>query len=561
MEDILARFTGKSADLLQFEEVRRKLRASGTVNRGLHDIPLDAIVGSVGRYGDFTRSFLPRRDSDAERWARVQRMMTGAKGLEPIKVYKLGDAYFVLDGNHRVSVARQMGENHIQADVTEVQTRVPFSPYAAPDELIIKAEMADFLEQTHLDQTRPAANLLVTAPGQYARMLSHIESQRVELERQGQRPVTLEAAAAHWYDTTYEPVVKLLRERGMLRDFPGRTETDLYVYIWEHREEIARNYGWQVDPKTAAADLVQRRSSRTSRRVARLGERLAGAITPEPLEDGPAPGQWRREAGVEQVINQQTQRALFTDVLVPVNGAAEGWKGLEQALVLVRREGSRLHGLHVVPNEQRRRSPEAEAVRQQFDATCAEAGLAGNLLLDVGEVADQITDRARWADLVVVNLAHPPGPQPIARLRSGFRTLVRRCPRPILAVPQVVTPLDTALLAYDASPKAEEALFVAAYLALRWQIQLVVLTVLDDGHTGNTTLGQARRYLETHAVQATCVSATGPVAATILATAAEHSSNLLIMGGYGHTPMLEMVLGSEVDIVLRMTTIPVLMCR
>jgi hypothetical protein len=72
LEEIMAHLTGKSVELLSYEDVRQKLRASGSTPRGVREIPLDAIVGSVGRYTDFTRSFLPRQDSDQDRWARVQ---------------------------------------------------------------------------------------------------------------------------------------------------------------------------------------------------------------------------------------------------------------------------------------------------------------------------------------------------------------------------------------------------------------------------------------------------------------------------------------------------------
>jgi hypothetical protein len=99
----------------------------------------------------------------------------------------------------------------------------------------------------------------------------------------------------------------------------------------------------------------------------------------------------------------------------------------------------------------------------------------GHLVIGVGEVAEGICSRSRWADLIVTKISYPPPSQPLARLDSGFRDLILRCPRPVLAVPQNVTPLSHALLAYDGSPKAQEALFVAAYLAGRWKISLVVL--------------------------------------------------------------------------------------
>src|SRR3989304_9596836 len=100
LQEIMARLTGQSVGLLSYEEVARKLKTSGSVHRGRQDVPLDGIVGSVGRYTDFTRSFLPRHDSDQDRWARGRGLaaVDGSAGVPPLEGYKIGEAYFVLDG-------------------------------------------------------------------------------------------------------------------------------------------------------------------------------------------------------------------------------------------------------------------------------------------------------------------------------------------------------------------------------------------------------------------------------------------------------------------------------
>jgi nucleotide-binding universal stress UspA family protein len=183
------------------------------------------------------------------------------------------------------------------------------------------------------------------------------------------------------------------------------------------------------------------------------------------------------------------------------------------------------------------------------------------MVIEVGGVASQICDRARWADLVVVNLAYPPAPQPVARLKSGFRALIRRCPRPVLAVPGAWSRLERALLAFDGGPKAKEALFVATYLAARWNISLTVVTVVETGRVTADTLLRAANYLEGHGVEATLVQQSGPIAETILKAAQTFQSDLLIMGGYRHGPVLEVVLGSAVDRVLRASRQPILICR
>jgi nucleotide-binding universal stress UspA family protein len=208
-----------------------------------------------------------------------------------------------------------------------------------------------------------------------------------------------------------------------------------------------------------------------------------------------------------------------------------------------------------------RESAEALAVRAEFDRRCAEAEVQGNLVIEAGTVTDLICDRARWNDLVVVNLAYPPSAAPVARLRNGFRALVQRCPRPILAVPQVVSPLSRALLAYDGSPKAQEALYVATYLTLQWKIPLTVVAVIEGEHGPDSPLDPARQYIESHGAAASYVEQSGPITEAILRTAAEHSSDLILIGGYGFNALLEAVIGSTVDQVLRESKQPVLICR
>ena len=564
MEQIMARLTGRSAALLSYEEVRQKLKVTEGGKRELRDIPLNAIVGSVGRYADFTRSFLPRQDSDEGRWARVKVAQTGLAGLPPIQVYQIGNAYFVLDGNHRVSVARELGAPSIQAYVTEVRTKVPLSPDTQPDDLIVKAEYTDFLEHTHLDELRPEADLSVTAPGQYQVLEEHIEVHRYFMGLEQKREIPYEEAVGHWYDEVYSPVVQVIRGRGILRDFPGRTETDLYLWLSEHRAELEQELGWQISHEEAAADLTAQFSPRPGRVVARVSEKLLGAVMPYELEAGPPPGEWRKEH-----LAARRDDRLFANILVAINGEEAGWHAMDQALEVARREGARLHGLHVVPSETQRESEEARAVQAEFNRRCEAAGIPGALALEIGKVPRTICERARWADLVILSLSYPPASQPMARLGSGLSTLLRRCPRPVLAVPESSSSLSRALLAYDGSPKANEALFVATYLSGKWNIPLIVVTVIQPGRTTSDTLARAQEYLETHGVQATLVKESGPVVEAILKTAdpstgsghREHESDLIIMGSYGFGPVLEVVLGSSVDETLRASRRPMLICR
>ncbi len=372
IQDLKARLTGESDNLLNYDEVARMLHAEGTTRRGLQEVPLDAIVGSVGRYGDFTRTFLPRRDSDQHRWANIKMRALYEGGFPPVELYKIGDAYFVLDGNHRVSVLRQHGATTVQAYVTEVQTRVPLLLEDSPDELIIKARYTEFLERTGLDRSRPDAEFAVSTPGQYRVLEEQIEIHQHCLADGGAGDLTFQEAAADWHDAVFLPTVVAIDNSGLLDDFPGRTATDLFAWVARRREDVADEIGWKISPAAAAEDLAARHSRRLPRVLDRWRERMQRALTPVELRGGARPGQWR-----EQQEALAGDDKLFPDILVPLSGTERGWLALEQALVIARREGSELHGFHVVRSEAERESDQVAGLRAEFSRRCTAAGVAG----------------------------------------------------------------------------------------------------------------------------------------------------------------------------------------
>lgn len=254
IEDMLGHLRGAPADLLPFEEVRQKLRLSSRSYKGLHEVPLEQIIGSVNRCHEFTRSFLPRREKMRERWARIDHL-AAERGMPPVELYKVGDAYFVLDGHHRVSVARRAKAHSIEAHVREYQTSVPLEPDTRVDDLLIKAEYREFLDHTQLDKSRPEQRIEFTAPGCYQELEHHVALYQVALSQIDGEPFTYEEAAAYWYDMIYTSVVQIIQQRDMLKDFPGRTEADLFVWVVNHQKELSEAYGHTV-PMTQASDHV-----------------------------------------------------------------------------------------------------------------------------------------------------------------------------------------------------------------------------------------------------------------------------------------------------------------
>ena len=258
IQRILGLLTRKPSDLLPFEQVREQLRLHSHRFRGLREVPLDQIVGSVGRYRDFTRTFLPRSGGLRERWATVEDRVVREGGLPPVELHQVGDAYFVRDGNHRVSVARVQGAPSIEAYVWEYPSLVPLTPDDDLNDLLVKREYVVFLEKTRLNRLRPDQRIEFTAPGRYRDLLEHIEVYRHYLGQERGRDVPYQEAVTSWYDNVYLPIAQAIGEYGVLSRFPGRTEADLYIWISRWQHELSERYGKPVSTKEAVDSFVDR---------------------------------------------------------------------------------------------------------------------------------------------------------------------------------------------------------------------------------------------------------------------------------------------------------------
>lgn len=236
-------------ELLAYDEVREHLHPSGPVYKGLQSVPIDQIIGSVNRYRDFDRAFLPAKGHTEGRWESIGRAHYQNINLPPVKLYKLGDVYFVVDGNHRVSVARELGQEYIDAEVQEARVRVPLSADVDPRDLEIIGEKAEFLAETKLDETRPNIDFNLTIPGGYLLLLEHVRVHKYLQSVEWSRDFTIEEAAAQWCDQVYLPMIKDIRKSDILTEFPGHTEGDLYIWLIEHqyylKEKLGRSVSFQ----------------------------------------------------------------------------------------------------------------------------------------------------------------------------------------------------------------------------------------------------------------------------------------------------------------------------
>ncbi len=253
---ILGIISGQPTTLLSYDEVKGKLHIGGPIYRGVRTVEVNKIVGSLNRYHQFDRAFLPLEDQIADRWQSVDLAFYQEVNLPPVVLYKVGEVYFVVDGHHRVSVARQKGQLNIDAEVRECSTKVNITAELKLEDLEILGEKVDFLERTGLDRIRPKASIKLTIPDGFDRMLEHIAVHRYFMGLDLQRDITEEEAVAHWYDKVYWPIVSNIRRSDILKEFPGKTEGDFYLWVLDRQRYLHDNGQNLVSPGKAAIDFL-----------------------------------------------------------------------------------------------------------------------------------------------------------------------------------------------------------------------------------------------------------------------------------------------------------------
>ncbi len=259
LHDIMHWMRGEANELLPFDAVK-ELRPVGEHYVGIKPILVQAIIGSVDRYRDFDDSYLPKSEHNTDKWVNIRRLQLEGRSLPAIQVYKVGETYFVKDGNHRVSVAALEGQKYIDAEVIELDVIVP--PERGDDlkDLIIKGEYAKFLIETKLETLRPEHDeILFSTPGRYDILLDHIKTRQYYLGLNLKRDVSWEEAVTSWYDKLYNHMILEIRESQALESF-NRTEADLYLWMMDHRYFLTEKHGEDVGSKISAESFIKNHS-------------------------------------------------------------------------------------------------------------------------------------------------------------------------------------------------------------------------------------------------------------------------------------------------------------
>ena len=273
--------------LLPFEDVKAILKPGGETYVGMDAVPVDSIVGSEGRYRDFNRHFLPRREFLRSRWISIDMAHYNDVPLPPVRIYEVGGVYFVRDGNHRVSVARMRGQTMIDAEVTKLDTVVDIKPGMTLDDLrreVVAYEKKGFYEKTNYSLLTGDDHLDFTSPGRYDQIVEHVLVHKYYLNQNVPDEISFADALWSWHENVYKPVVDAIEEEGLLSRFPERTASDLYMFIVQHWDELKHKYGLGYSLGEAARDYSKlygsspfsRIKTKAAAGIARLLELISG---------------------------------------------------------------------------------------------------------------------------------------------------------------------------------------------------------------------------------------------------------------------------------------------
>ncbi len=198
---------------------------------------------------------------------------------------------------------------------------------------------------------------------------------------------------------------------------------------------------------------------------------------------------------------------------------------------------------------------------QEFSEAAAHAGVRADTVLGMGVVANEIAEQARVADLVVIGHRGVNERFSTGLLGGTTESVTRKCPKPVFVSTLEFHSVTRPLLAYDGSQRAAAAMHAAAEFCVSLSLPLTVLTVCKERESGDKLTADAQKYLAPYNLTSTCHVQTGNVPERIVASIKEGGFDLLFIGAYGHSRIIEMVLGSTTEYVLRNAPCPVFLNR
>jgi hypothetical protein len=229
--------------ILPFDEVVAALGRRGERQLGLNVIPLDSIIGTVDRPAGFDRQFRPTSSHVRTRWERIAGAMHRGEPIPPISAYRVGEVHFVRDGHHRVSVARALGREDIEADVTEILTEVGADRTLHLGDLPHKSHERLFYERVPLpDGVRDQVRL--TDPWNYPVLAEGVEAWGFRAMQERHELLNRPAVARLWFEREFQPVVQMIEEAGLRGE---GTDADAYMRVSRERYRLMHTHEWSED--------------------------------------------------------------------------------------------------------------------------------------------------------------------------------------------------------------------------------------------------------------------------------------------------------------------------
>lgn len=236
----------EEASLISLNDVKQLIRPINETYLGMKVIPIDKIIGSEGRYKDFDNNFFPKSSHLRHRWEHVDEAAIKSITLPPIKVYEINGLYFVRDGNHRVSVAKARGTEFIDAEVVTLQSEIKLKkPNNMNDVVkqIINYEKRLFYAETSFGDITDFWCLDFSRTGRYDVIYNHILTHKYFLNQQQEDEVSMEDAILSWFTKVYVPIISTIQKKKILKKFPKRTYSDLYVWIVRYWDDLKHKFG------------------------------------------------------------------------------------------------------------------------------------------------------------------------------------------------------------------------------------------------------------------------------------------------------------------------------
>lgn len=279
---------------------------------------------------------------------------------------------------------------------------------------------------------------------------------------------------------------------------------------------------------------------------------------------------------------------MIKNILIALDGSEHARAALRQALWVAERLRAALFGLHVIDiisvegpffqdisgalgfepyfdisgKVRAALHERGTLLLEEFATLCRERGIPYETGLYTGVVANEICERARTADLVMIGHRGVNERFSTGLLGGTAESVTRKSPRPVMVSPMQFQAITRPLLAYDGSQRASAALHGAAELCAMLNLPLAVLAVAArEVNNEDKVLDEARHYLSSYGVQTTCLSLVGHPYQRIIECIKERAHDLLFIGAYGHSRIIEMVLGSTTEYVLRNAPCPVFLAR